>query len=145
MFVKGVLVIGVQIHFNILRAKQYGCYDVFQCIFLEGNYFASVQISLKYVSCGPIDNNFFDESCKDLVLCKQQTITGSNVDQDLWCHMASLGPNELIITASSWHIPDRKVHGGNMGPMNFSIWDVLLPRYLYKAWCTTNKMNHLHH
>ena len=43
--------------FNTMRPRQNGCHfadDIFKCIFLNENYFISIQISLKYVPSGPI-------------------------------------------------------------------------------------------
>ena len=45
--------------FNILRQRQNGCHfpdDIFKCIFLNENVLISIQISLKFVSKGPINN-----------------------------------------------------------------------------------------
>ena len=49
----------VCINFNTLRPRQNGCYfpdDIFKCIFLNENVWISIQISLKFVPEGPVNN-----------------------------------------------------------------------------------------
>ena len=46
-------------YFNTLRLRQHGRHfpdDIFKCIFLNENVWTSIQISLKFVPKGPIDN-----------------------------------------------------------------------------------------
>ena len=46
-------------YFNILRPRQNGRhfpYDIFKCIFVNGNVWISIRISMKFVPKGPINN-----------------------------------------------------------------------------------------
>ena len=45
-----------------------------------------IKIPLQIITMDPTDNNSNGS---------QQTITSTRIDQDLWCHMASLGHPEL--------------------------------------------------
>ena len=101
--------------FNTLRPKQNGCHfteDTFKCIFLNENVWMSIQISLKFILKGPINN------IPSLV---QITAWGQQGDKPLSEHMmvrlqthmiyVSLGLNDLsyIIHYNTW--------GGNASDM----------------------------
>ena len=75
--------------------------DIFNCIFLNGNDWIQIQISLKCVRRSPIDykpalNLFNIGSSNGLVLNMQQAITCANDDPVHWRIYAALGGDELI-------------------------------------------------
>ena len=66
---------------NTLRLRQNGCHlpvDIFKCIFLIGNVYISIKVSLKFVHKGPIDNFSSIESGNGLVPTRQQAIIWTN-------------------------------------------------------------------
>ena len=79
----------------ILTLKQNGChfadYNV-KCIFLDENHSILFQFSLNFVGEGSIDNkrHWFGKWFGKL---QGHDITWTNVDKDLWRHMASVGHN----------------------------------------------------
>ena len=76
------------------------------------------QIYMKYTSQVPFDkknHHWFREW-----LGRQQAITGTNDDPVYWCHVASLGHNELsdYLVTWQWHswVKDTQVFGISLEP-----------------------------
>ena len=69
--------------------------DIFKCIFLNGNIRISIQISLKFVPKGSIDNKPALVSGNGLSLNRRQAITWSNADPVYRRIYAALGGDEL--------------------------------------------------
>ena len=76
--------------------------DILQITFLNVFFWMKklefIKISLKFGSESSSDNRLALAG-NGLAPNKWQAITWTNVDKDLWCHMMSLGHNELNIVA----------------------------------------------
>ena len=78
---------------NTLWPENNGCHnaDVFKCIFCCEFFSFLIKISRNHVPEGVVDNIFASLQ----VMVWHITNRRTNIDKDLWCHMVSLGRNEL--------------------------------------------------
>ena len=91
-------------HVNTLRLRQNGCYFadyIFRVIFLNENWCILIQMSLKFVPKGSVDNKPAFGSGNGLSPVRCQAIAWTNDGSFHWCHMASRGHKELNVHVRS--------------------------------------------
>ena len=82
--------------FNTLRPRQNGCHfaDIFKCIFFNENVWILINISLRFIPQGPVNNIPRFGSDNGLAQTRRQTIIWTNDDIGYRRIYASLGFNE---------------------------------------------------
>ena len=112
--------------FNTLRPRQNGCHfadDIFKCIFLNENIWIPIEISLKFVSKGSINN---DPALFQIMA---------------WCRPGNKPLSEPIVVSSLTHIYVTRPQWVNtlmprLDDYNFSVYQCVFKfLFLYKVYC----------